>query len=305
MCSATGCIGSAVAEAFLSRGVTVFGLARSAQAATSLSQAGVHPVRVTNVQDVAAWLPTAESCSVVIETLGDKGDKTTQKVVSEALIALRGRKPNVTVIFTSGMFSYGQDDSNKLRVFTEEDDDYTHSCKASLGRHPIERAYRAAGAIVISGSMVYGAGQGPLLVQFGSVIIEAKKNNTEAKLFSVFGDGKQWMTSVHRRDLGELYVLVAGRAAELRGQLINACVHLERFDSIVESIAQAIGFPLDKIKYETPAETDLKWRAYGANMRVSGQKALQLGWTPRQPSFCQIVESEVASFLARGPQQQH
>jgi nucleoside-diphosphate-sugar epimerase len=142
---ATGCVGGAVAEAFLSRGVTVLGIARSANAATSLLQAGVHPVRVTNVQNVAEWLPTAEGCSVVVEALGDKGDKTTQKVVSEALIALRGRKPNVAVIFTSGMFSYGQDDNNKLRVFTEEDDDYAHSCKASLGRHPIERAYRSVG----------------------------------------------------------------------------------------------------------------------------------------------------------------
>ncbi len=193
----------------------------------------------------------------------------------------------------------------RLRVFSEEDDDYAHSCKASLGRHAIERAYRAAGAIVISGSMVYGGGQGPILVQYGSTIVEAKKNNTEAKLYSVFGDGSQWMTSVHRRDLAELYVLAAGRAAELQGQLINACVYMERFDSIVESIAQAIGYPPEKIRYEVPAETDLKWRAYGANMRVSGHKARLLGWTPRQPSFCQIVEAEVAAFLARGPQQQH
>jgi hypothetical protein len=44
--------------------------------------------------------------------------------------------------------------SNRLRIFSEVDDAYTHSCGASLGRHPIERAYRQAGAIVISGGMV-------------------------------------------------------------------------------------------------------------------------------------------------------
>ncbi len=307
---ATGCVGAAIAEAFLHAGTTVFGLARSAAAAAHLTQNGIRPVLVGNVQDMQAWLPIAESCSVVVEALGDKGDKSTQKKVSEALIALRtreatpdGRKPNVEVIFTSGVFSYGQDDSDKLRVFTESDDDYSHSCKASLGRHPIERAYRAAGAIVISGSMVYGGGRGPLLEQFGSIIHEAKKNGSEARLASVFGDGSQWLTCVHRRDLGELYVLAASRAPELRGQLINACAHMERFDAIAESIAMAMGLPVDRIRYDTPPETDLKWRAYGANIRVSGQKARLLGWTPRQPSFCQTVADEVAAYVARGAQQ--
>lgn len=112
--------------------------------------------------------------------------------MSEALIALRQRNSDKTdVIFTSGIFSYGQDDRNRLRVFTELDDDYTHSCAASLGRHPIERAYRKAGAIVVSGAMVYGAGQGPIMHVYGKTIIDAKKNNTEAKLYSVFGDGSQ------------------------------------------------------------------------------------------------------------------
>lgn len=41
-------------------------------------------------------------------------------------------------------------------------------------------------------------------------------------------------------------------------QLINACSQLERFDAIAESIATAIGFPIDKIKYQTPEQTDLK-----------------------------------------------
>lgn len=59
----------------------------------------------------------------------------------------------------------------------------------SLGRHPIERAYRAAGAIVISGGMVYGAGQGPIMHVYASAIVAAKQNNTVAKLPSVFGDG--------------------------------------------------------------------------------------------------------------------
>ena len=302
---ATGCVGSAIVEAFLSHGAIVYGLARSTEAATSLAKLSARPVLVSNVQETDAWMPTAEACSVVIEALGDKGDKNTQKIVSDALIALKKRKPGVNVIFTSGIFSFGQDDSNRLRVFTEEDDDYSFSCKASLARHPIDRAYRAAGGIVIVGGMVYGAGQGPIVVQYGSALVEAKKNNSEARLFSVFGDGSQWLSSVHRRDLGELYVLVAQQAAQLQGQLINACVHLERFDALVESMAQAIGFPVDRIRYEIPAETDLKWRAYGANVRVSGQKARSLGWIPRQPSFCQIVQDEMAAFLARGSQHAH
>lgn len=45
----------------------------------------------------------AEKMSVVIEALGDKSDKSTQKVVSEALISLRQRKANVDVVFTRCM----------------------------------------------------------------------------------------------------------------------------------------------------------------------------------------------------------
>jgi nucleoside-diphosphate-sugar epimerase len=109
---ATGCVGSAIAEALIARGFgTVYGLARSPAAEKSLLLAGVHPVSVQNVQDISSWMGTAEKCSVVIEALGDKGDKTTQKIVSEALISLRQRNADKTdVIFTSGIFSYGQDD---------------------------------------------------------------------------------------------------------------------------------------------------------------------------------------------------
>ncbi len=298
---ATGCVGSAIAEGLLARGFVVYGVARSLEAASKLTVAGVRPVVVDNIHHVSSWIGVAESSSVVIEALGDKNDKSTQKVVSEALIALRTRQREKTdVIFTSGIFSYGQDDQNRLRVFSEVDDDYTFSCAASMGRHPVERAYRASGAIVISGAMVYGAGQGPLLHVYGSTILAAKKNNSVASLPSVFGDGSQFLTCVHRRDLGDLYALVAEKAPTLRGQLINACAQLERFDAIVESIAIAVDFPIDQIKYEKPASTDLKGLAYGGNIRVSGQKARQLvGWNPRQPSFCQIVEQEVKMFEAR------
>ncbi len=44
------------------------------------------------------------------------------------------------------------------------------------------------------------------------------------------------------------------------------------FQNSVESIAIAVDFPVNKIKYEIPDKTDLKGLAYGGNIRVSGQK---------------------------------
>ena len=296
---ATGTVGSAIAEGLLSKGFVVSGLARSREAASQLLSKNVTPVLVSNAQDTAAWIGEAERSAVVVEALGDKGSKDTQRIVSEALIALRQRAPGVHVIFTSGIFSYGQDDRNRLRVFTESDDSYEFSCQASLSRHPIERAYRAAGVTVISLGMVYGAGEGPLLAVYGGIIRDAVEKNTAARLASVFGDGSQWLSSVHRRDVGELYALVASRAHELKGQLINGVAHFERFDAIVESVATAAGLPTEKISYYVPEVTDLKWRAYGANVRVSGQKARILGWTPRQASFCELVETEVAMWKSK------
>lgn len=53
---ATGCVGSAIAEGLLSHGFSVFGLARSEQASRSLKAQGIHPVLVSNVQDIASWI---------------------------------------------------------------------------------------------------------------------------------------------------------------------------------------------------------------------------------------------------------
>lgn len=295
---ATGFIGSSVASALLKNGWSVIGTARGAEAAEKLDQMGVIPLLIQRVQDGGEWVEfVAERCTLVVECLSDKTDKGTMKAVHELLVGLLRQKPSLNVIFTSGCFSYGYDPKDKLRVFSELDD-YSLSCKASMGRHPIEAAYREAGAIVIVPAMVYGNGGGPILHHYGQVIRTAKIKGTEAVLYSCYGDGSQYLSSVHCSDLGELYALVAAQATFLRGQVFNVSSNMERFDSIADSLAIAFAFD-NPVKYLVPEETNLKEQAYGCNVRLDAQKAKNfLGWRPVQPSFLASVRSEVALFEA-------
>lgn len=130
----------------------------------------------------------ASKCALIVEAIGDKQDKSTAATVCGHLVSLLKRRPSLNVVYVAGVFSYGQDDSNPQRVFTEEDDSFDHCFEASKARVLLERQYRAAGGIVVSPGVVYGGG-GPIAYTIADPMTAALKSGATVSVPSTFGNG--------------------------------------------------------------------------------------------------------------------
>lgn len=53
-------------------------------------------------EDVSAWLKVAEESDVVVEAVADYSNAATSGILAKALTELQQRKPQITIIYTSG-----------------------------------------------------------------------------------------------------------------------------------------------------------------------------------------------------------
>lgn len=104
---ATGYVGSAVAQALLAVGNRVSGLARSAEAARKLDEAGIDPVR-GSLTDAAVISEAARSAGAVIHTAttNDASAPAADGLALDAILAgLNGT--NKPFLYTSGIWVIG------------------------------------------------------------------------------------------------------------------------------------------------------------------------------------------------------
>lgn len=57
-------------------------------------------------EDVSAWLKVAEESDVVVEAVADYSNAATSGILAKALTELQQRKPQITIIYTSGTWVY-------------------------------------------------------------------------------------------------------------------------------------------------------------------------------------------------------
>jgi len=277
---ASGFVGSHVASAFTREGYSVTGLTRTEEKAKILRAHEITPI-VGKAQDTNVWEPALENADVIIEALSDFQDHTTGATVQKVLEKFAKSHPNRLIIYTSGIWVYGN--TSKL----VDENDKTNPLAIVKSRPDIENAYTAFGAVVIRPACVYGR-QGSLTgMWFGSL----KGGKHEFP-----GSGTHSWAFVHVNDIADLYVKVAEKRSLAKGQIFNGVSQSEKVSDCLAAVARVIGFK-GEIKFTAPADPFSE--AMALNQFISSQKAKALlGWEPKQLSFTVGVEQYYAAWAA-------
>lgn len=295
---ATGYIGGSVATRLLERGDEVIGLARSADAATSLKKRGIEPL----AGDINAYTPFVEVAKRV-DAVINAASSDNAFVVHALLDGLKGS--GKTLIQTSGSSVISTYDNGELNeaIFDEDTDPTAQPEKA--GRQALDQQVRAAAkdnvrAIVIRPSLIYGRGVGvPLAsVQLPKLIGVAKKYGVARHI----GRGLNIWSNVHIEDMADLYLLALDKAAA--GSLFYAENGEADFKSLAQSIGRMLGFGDTTKDLPIGEAVDAlgpsAYLSFGSNSRVRGKRARELGWAPTKQTVFDEIENGVYKEMYGG-----
>lgn len=277
---ATGYVGWAVAEALRAAGHQVAGLARSAEAAGRLVDAGFLAVRGSLADaDVLAHAARESDATIHAAATGgaDQAEMDTA-AVRTLLDALAGSgKP---FVYTSGIWVLGPTGDE----VADEDAPTAHAAAIVVWRPGVEEmATDGVGQgirpVVIRPGVVYGRGGGTP----GSFVAGGRKKG----VVRYVGDGSQRWPLVHVDDLADLYVLALDAPA---GTILNAATGSLSAREIAEAAAAAAGarteaWPLEDARARLGVYAD----ALALDQQVSAARALALGWRPSRPSVLEEI----------------
>lgn len=277
---ATGYIGSAIVDALLAGGYGVRGLARSDQAARSLTAKGI--TVVAGDLNTPANLAKAASESDGVIHAGTTNDGRIDRAAVEAMLnALRGS--NKLFVYTSGIWVLG-DTAGKIA-----DESWPVNPAALVAWRPAmeQSVIAAAGTglrtVVIRPGIVYGRG--------GGIPGEFVKSGRESGVVRYVGTGENRWPVVHADDLADLYVRAFAQASA--GELFHAA---DGSAFPVREIAEAAGrkaesWPIDDARKTLGAYAD----ALVLDQLVSSEKAKRtLGWEPKAISIVEELRREAS-----------
>ncbi len=279
---ASGFVGSAIVQQLLQAGHRVLGLARTAEAAEKLQQAGVTPHR-GDLKDPDSIRHGAAQCDAVIHTAFNHDDFSRFKasceedrlVIQAMGAALEGSDRPLIITSGIGLLHEG-------RVVTEDDK------PASSGPNPRvateEAVHTLAGQglntyIVRLPATVHAKGDHGFIPM---VIGMAKANGVSAYI----GEGANRWPAVHRLDAALMYRLI------LEKQPVQRVFHAVAEEGIAfRQIATAIGAGLNLPVAgtdEAGAEAHFGWFKHFASLDCpasGGQSSRTLGWEPQHPAL--------------------
>ena len=291
---ATGFVGSAIVTELLDAGHKVLGLARSDEAAKSLTAAGaeVHRGALDDLDSLRRGAAASDGvihCAFIhdfskMEAAG-KTDKSALDAIGDVL-AGSGR-PFVSASPTAITFAPG-------RLATEEDPPDPRSAGAprvASEQAAVALASRGVRASVVRLPLsVHGDGDHAFVPFFIGVA-------RERRVSAYVGEGLNRWPAVHRLDAAHLFRLALEKGSA------GARYHAIGDEGVlVRDIAQAIGQGLNVpvfAKAPEEAEAHFGWLAHfaSADMPVSGARTRQqLGWQPKQPSL--ILDLEKGRYFA-------
>jgi nucleoside-diphosphate-sugar epimerase len=289
---ATGYIGGSVAEALVTRGFEVSGLARGKEKANYLASRKIRPI-LGQISDTEILAEAAIDADLIINA----ANSDHRGAVEAILKAIRGL--NKTFIHTSGS-SIVADAANGEPSDEIYDDDETviqpHEEKAA--RVAIDNLVKASAtegvrSIVICPTMIYGRGRGfnKHSVQVPMLISQAKKDGAARYL----GRGLNIWSNVHIDDLVDLYLLALEKADA--GSFFFAENGEAQLKAIVEEIGRQLRFTATSWTESEAISAfgrEAAVFALGSNSRVSARNARELlGWRPRTDDILGSIIEEI------------
>src|SRR5579871_285193 len=275
---ATGYIGGAIADALRAGGYAVIGLARSDQAARSLTAKGITPV-AGDLNTPANLAKAASESDGVIHAGTTNDGRIDQAAVEAMLHTLRGS--NKPFVYTSGIWVLG-DTGGKVA-----DESWPLNPAALVAWRPaMEQSVIAATGtgvrtVVIRPGIVYGRG--------GGIPAEFVRSGKESGVVRYVGNGENRWPVVHADDLADLYVRAFAEARA--GELFHAADGSAfRVREIAEAAGgQAESWPLEDARKTLGAYAD----ALVLDQMVSSEKAKRtLGWQPKAISIVEELRRE-------------
>ena len=268
---ATGYIGGAIADALLAAGHSVFGLARSDQAARTLAAKGIAPI-AGDLNTPASLAKAASDSDGVIHAGTTNDGRIDQAAVQAMLGALR--VSNKPFLYTSGIWVLG-DTGGKVA-----DESWPPNPAALVAWRPameqvvIAAASTGVRSVVIRPGVVYGRG--------GGIPADFVRSARESGMVRYLGTGENRWPVVHADDLADLYVRAFVNAPA--GALFHAT---DGSAYRVREIAQAASdntqsWPLEDARKTLDPYAD----ALVLDQLISSDKAKRtLGWQPRAISI--------------------
>ena len=268
---ATGYIGGAIADALRAAGHTVSGLARSDQAARTLTAKGITPI-AGDLNTPASLAKAASDSDGVIHTGTTNDGRIDQAAVHAMLDALRGSgKP---FVYTSGIWVLG-DTGGKVA-----DESWPINPLPMVAWRPaveqlvLEAAGTGIRSVVIRPGVVYGRG--------GGIPADFAKSARESGMVRYVGTGENRWPIIHADDLADLYVRAFLQAPA------GAVFHATDGSAYrVREIAQAASantqsWPLEDARKTLGGYAD----ALVLDQLLSSEKAKRtLGWQPHAVSI--------------------
>lgn len=293
---ATGYIGGSVSTRLLEAGHTVIGLARSDEAAASLKNRGIEPLR----GDLNAYTPFVEVAKRV-DAVINAASSDNPFVARALLIGLTGS--GKMLIQTSGSSVVGTYDNGEMneRVY-DEDTPFTPAPEKAM-RVAIDQSVLAAAkdnvrSVVIRPGLIYGRGVGvdATSVQLPKLIDAARKAGVARHV----GRGLNIWSNVHITDVADLYMLALDKAPA------GSLFYCENSEADFKSVAQAIGrmlglgdrtedWPIgDAVDGLGPGAH----LSFGSNSRIRGVNSRKiLGWQPKGPALFEEIEKGVYAHV--------
>lgn len=285
---ATGYIGFNVAQALRRAGHQVWGLTRSAGKAARLAQQEIWPV-IGDMQTPDSYTAVAAQSDVLIHAAVDYQNDTAKLDTRTIEVLLREAKAGATLIYTSGVWVYGDTHGQVV-----DETAVLHPAATVAWRPAVEQSVLNAAnvnGIVIRPGVVYGKGGGLTGAWFEDAL--------HGERVTVVGNGRHHWAMVHVDDLAAGYVAAA--ASGLRGEAFNlAGASLPVAQMVQAVVAAAPGKEIQYVPQDEAAPTmGAMAEALALDQRVSAQKAQnRLGWQPQQPTFIEGVAIYLAAWQA-------
>jgi nucleoside-diphosphate-sugar epimerase len=280
--SATGYIGSAVADRLRSAGHQLTALARSDESATKLESRGIQPVR----GDICApkGVGSAARAADGVINLATTYDPAIDGPATDAILdALAGS--NKPFISTSGVWVNGDTGGKVVEETSPLNAAEIVAWRPNIEKRVLDAAKRGIRTVVIRPAIVYGRGGG-----IPAGFVESARKEGAARHV---GTGKNRWPLVHVDDLADLYLLALEKAPP--GTLLLGVSGSSRPVSEIAAAAsrgagaggRTVATALDEARKKMGPYAD----ALALDQQASGRRAQELlGWKPWRPDVLEELE---------------